>query len=157
MGDYHLPRPHAARVHRDGFRDDVTSSAATAGSTKERPGIVQLPGPVQENEATPMSQPKVLRAHDVLPPVFPDDDPAVLTIPEVARELRCSKTHLHNIIYGKVPGLPPLPVLRIGRRVLIRHDGLKAWILSVEAREIEAQKLTGLFRKGAEQCYDPIT
>lgn len=104
-----------------------------------------------------MSQPKVLRAHDVLPPVFPDDDPAVLTIPEVARELRCSKTHLHNIIYGKVPGLPPLPVLRIGRRVLIRHDGLKAWILSVEAREIEAQKLTGLFRKGAEQCYDPIT
>ena len=72
--------------------------------------------------------------------------PAVLTVAEVAHELRCSKAHVHNIIAGKVPNLPPLPVLRIGRRVLIRRDGLEAWILSLEAREIEAQRLTGLFR-----------
>lgn len=70
----------------------------------------------------------------------------ILTVAEAARELRCSKAHVHNIIHGKVEGLPPLPVLRIGRRVLIRYDGLKAWMLSVEAREVEAQKLTGLFR-----------
>jgi excisionase family DNA binding protein len=72
--------------------------------------------------------------------------PAVLTVAEVARELRCSKAHVHNIVAGKVPNLPPLPVLRIGRRVLIRRDGLEAWMLSLEAREIEAQRLTGLFR-----------
>ena len=70
----------------------------------------------------------------------------VLTMTEAAHELRCSKAHLHNVISGKVPGLPPLPVLRIGRRVLIRLEGLNSWIAQVEARETEAQKLTGLFR-----------
>ena len=58
----------------------------------------------------------------------------VLTVAEVARELRCSKAHVHNIINGRVPHLPPLPVLRIGRRMLIRYDGLKTWMLSIEAR-----------------------
>jgi len=75
----------------------------------------------------------------------PTDTAHVLTMTEAARELRCSKAHLHNVIHGKVRGLPPLPVLRIGRRVLIRLEGLNAWIAQVEAREIEAQKLTGFF------------
>ena len=70
----------------------------------------------------------------------------ILTVIEVARELRCSKAHLHNVIHGKVPGLPPLPVLRIGRRVLIRGEAFRQWLLAVEAHEIEAQRLTGLFR-----------
>ena len=69
--------------------------------------------------------------------------PAVLTVCEVARELRCSKAHVHNIINGKVPNLPPLPVLRIGRRVLMRYEALKAWMRELEAREIEAQRLAG--------------
>lgn len=72
--------------------------------------------------------------------------PAVLTMSEVARELRCSKAHVHNIVAGKVANLPPLPVLRIGRRVLVRAEGLKSWMAELEAREVEAQKLTGLFR-----------
>jgi len=67
-------------------------------------------------------------------------------MPEAARELRCSKAHLHNIIHGRVHDLPPLPVLRIGRRVLIRAEALKAWVLSVEAREVETQRLTGFLR-----------
>ena len=71
---------------------------------------------------------------------------AVLTIAEVARELRCSKAHLHNVIHGKVPDLPPLPVLRIGRRVLIRYERLREWMKELEARETEAQRVTGLFR-----------
>lgn len=33
----------------------------------------------------------------------------VLTVPEVARELRCSKAHVHNLINGKVSGARPLP------------------------------------------------
>jgi hypothetical protein len=72
--------------------------------------------------------------------------PAVLTVSEVARELRCSKAHVHNIIAGKVPNLPPLPVLRIGRRTVIRTEGLRGWMSELEAREVEAQKLTGFFR-----------
>ncbi len=86
-----------------------------------------------------------LRAHDYVPPSFSGDGPPLLTVAEAARELRCSKAHVHNVIHGKVPDLPPLPVLHIGRRVLIRREALKAWMLSVETREIEAQKLTGLF------------
>ena len=61
-----------------------------------------------------------LRAHDFPAPVFPEYGNGILTVAEAARELRCSKAHVHNIIHGKVEGLPPLPVLRIGRRVLIR-------------------------------------
>jgi hypothetical protein len=76
----------------------------------------------------------------------PSNAPAVLTVSEVARELRCSKAHVHNIISGKVSNLPPLPVLRIGRRLLVRAEGLRAWMTNLEAHEIEAQKLTGSFR-----------
>jgi excisionase family DNA binding protein len=71
---------------------------------------------------------------------------AVLTVSEAARELRCSKAHIHNIIGGRVPNLPPLPVLRIGRRLLIRHDALTQWLMDLERREVEAQMLTGFFR-----------
>ena len=77
---------------------------------------------------------------------LPSNAPAVFTIAEVARELRCSKAHVHNIISGKVSNLPPLPVLRIGRRLLVRAEGLRAWMTNLEAHEIEAQKLTGFFR-----------
>jgi hypothetical protein len=45
-----------------------------------------------------------------------------------------------------VPDLPPLPVLRIGRRVLIRYERLREWMKELEARETEAQRVTGLFR-----------
>jgi hypothetical protein len=53
---------------------------------------------------------------------------------------------VHNIVAGKVPNLPPLPLLRIGRRMLVRAEGLEKWLTELEAREIEAQKLTGNFR-----------
>jgi excisionase family DNA binding protein len=76
--------------------------------------------------------------------VFPEDGPPLLTIAEAARELRCSKAHVHNVIHGRVPDLPPLPVLRIGRRVLIRHEALKAWMLSLEARAVEADSTRGM-------------
>lgn len=89
-----------------------------------------------------------LRSHDFPAPVFQENGDGILTVAEAAHELRCSKAHVHNVIHGKVPGLPPLPVLRIGRRVLIRHEALKAWMLSLEAREVEAQMITGVFTPG---------
>lgn len=82
----------------------------------------------------------------VAPVMEPHSSEPVLTLQEVARELRCSKGHVHNIISGKVAGLPPLPILRIGRRVLVRRDGLKTWMLTVEAHEIEIQRGSGFFR-----------
>jgi hypothetical protein len=56
----------------------------------------------------------------------------ILILPEIARFLRCSKAHASNIINGKVPGLPPLPAARIGRRVVVRRDALLEWLKSVE-------------------------
>jgi excisionase family DNA binding protein len=71
--------------------------------------------------------------------------PCFLTIAEAAHELRCSKTHLERVLAGKVENVPPLPVLRIGRRVLIRAAALKEWALMLEAREDEAQRASGRF------------
>jgi len=61
----------------------------------------------------------------------------VLTVPEVAEELRCSKAHVHNLINGKVSGVArPLPSLRLGRRRLVRRASFEAWLVTNEAREI---------------------
>jgi excisionase family DNA binding protein len=56
----------------------------------------------------------------------------VLTVPEVADELRCSKAHVHNLINGKFHGARPLPALRLGRRRVVRRAGLEDWIKSNE-------------------------
>jgi excisionase family DNA binding protein len=62
----------------------------------------------------------------------------VMTVPEVAHALRCSKAHVHNLINGHVRGAKPLPSVRIGRRRLVRRSSLDEWI------------------KASERCYDPI-
>jgi len=64
----------------------------------------------------------------------------VLTVPGVARELRCSKAQVHNLINAKLLGLPPVPVLRIGRRVVVRHEALQRWMEWIERRECEIQR-----------------
>ena len=61
--------------------------------------------------------------------------PSILTLKEVSKELRCSKAHLSHIINGKVAGLPPLPVARIGRRVIIRRVVLMHWLWIVERHD----------------------
>ncbi len=55
-----------------------------------------------------------------------------LTAKEVAAELRCSKAHVYNLISGHVPGVPALPAIRLGRRVLVRRQTLTAWAAKVE-------------------------
>ena len=51
----------------------------------------------------------------------------VLTVLEVATELRCSKAHVYNAINGNVNGVSPLPAVCMGRRKLIRRSALEAW------------------------------
>ena len=60
------------------------------------------------------------------------DDSGVLTLREVARELRCSKAHVCNLINGRVRNASPLPALSIGRRRLVRREALKNWIRASE-------------------------
>jgi excisionase family DNA binding protein len=58
-------------------------------------------------------------------PVWHPD--AILTVAEVAAELRCSKAHVHHAINGKVAGTSPLPAIYMGRRRLIRRSALERW------------------------------
>ena len=78
-----------------------------------------------------MTNQKVLRSHDFLPPTF-SEDRNVLTVAEVARELRCSKAHIHHLIAGKVRGVSPLPSLGLGRRRLIVRASFDAWLKANE-------------------------
>ena len=84
----------------------------------------------------PEAFPKTASLPDAVPPSRELSN--VLTVSEVARELRCSKAHVHNLINAKVHGARPLPSLRLGRRRLVRRTSLDEWI------------------RTNEQCYDPI-
>jgi len=52
----------------------------------------------------------------------------ILTLHEVAQILRCSKTHVSNVLNGKVPGVPKLTHLAMGRRKLVRRSWLELWM-----------------------------
>lgn len=51
----------------------------------------------------------------------------ILTISEVAQELRCSKAHVYKAIRGELPGVSPLPAICMGRRRLVRRSSLEHW------------------------------
>jgi excisionase family DNA binding protein len=51
----------------------------------------------------------------------------VLTVSEVASELRCSKAHVYKTINGVVPRVSRLPAISMGRRKLVRRSSLEQW------------------------------
>jgi helix-turn-helix protein len=51
----------------------------------------------------------------------------ILTVAEVAAELRCSKAHVHSAINGKLAGVSRLPAIHMGRRKLVRRSSLEPW------------------------------
>jgi excisionase family DNA binding protein len=55
------------------------------------------------------------------------DHDQVLTVSEVATDLRCSKAHVYHVIKGEVAGVRPLPAMSIGRRRLVRRSTLETW------------------------------
>jgi excisionase family DNA binding protein len=59
--------------------------------------------------------------------------PRVLNLAEAAALVRCSRAHLCNIVNGKIRGIPRLPSVRIGRRVLFRRESLEQWLQQVES------------------------
>ena len=67
-------------------------------------------------------------------PVLASSSPAsrILTVAEIARELRCSRAHVHHLIAGTVPGVRPLPSLWLGRRRLILRTSFEEWLRSSE-------------------------
>ena len=75
----------------------------------------------------------------------------LLTLAETARELRCSRAQLHHILSGRVADLPPLPVLRIGRRAFVRSCMLEMWVRELEVRERERNYASGCFGPREDQ------
>jgi excisionase family DNA binding protein len=67
---------------------------------------------------------------EMMPIEVPGD--GVLTVSEVARELRCSKAHVYKTINGDVAGVSPLPSISLGRRRLVRRSTLEHWKSSNE-------------------------
>ncbi len=57
-----------------------------------------------------------------------DDANDVLTIDELARALRCSKSHAAKVLRGEVSGLPRMHHVSVGRRKLVRREWLNAWL-----------------------------
>lgn len=51
----------------------------------------------------------------------------VLNVRDVALELRCSETHVYNVINGKVKNVSKLPTITIGRRKLVQRATLEDW------------------------------
>jgi hypothetical protein len=56
----------------------------------------------------------------------------VLTVRDVALELRCSVAHVNRVINGKVKYVSRLPSIRMGRRRLVMRDTLEDWKKSNE-------------------------
>jgi excisionase family DNA binding protein len=52
----------------------------------------------------------------------------ILTIKDVAQILRCSKAHIANVLHGRIPGVPQLTHLNLGRRKLVRREWLDEWL-----------------------------
>jgi hypothetical protein len=52
----------------------------------------------------------------------------ILTIQDVAELLRCSKTHVCNVMAGRVPGVPKLTHVALGRRKIVRREWLDQWL-----------------------------
>jgi hypothetical protein len=58
----------------------------------------------------------------------------VLTVPEIAAELRCSKAHVCNLMSGRVRNVPRLTHVSLGRRKLVHRRWLEDWMNSLSTR-----------------------
>ena len=67
----------------------------------------------------------------------------VLTVLEVAADLRCSKAHVYNVINGRVHGVTVLPAITMGRRKLVRRSTLEHWKRSNERGTLGPDMLSG--------------
>jgi excisionase family DNA binding protein len=56
-----------------------------------------------------------------------NDSDAILTVPEVAKDLRLSRASVYKLINGQVPGVPAMPAILVGRRRLVRRSSLERW------------------------------
>jgi excisionase family DNA binding protein len=51
-----------------------------------------------------------------------------MRLTDAAAYLNISKSHLSNLINGRVPGVPPIRAHRAGRRILIKREWIDEWL-----------------------------
>lgn len=61
-------------------------------------------------------------------------DNEILTLQQAADELHVSSAHLSKIVRGCVRGVPRIPHVRAGRRLLIRRGSINLWIAECEGQ-----------------------
>ena len=61
----------------------------------------------------------------------------IFDVQKAAEYLSCSKSHLSNILNGKVANVPPIPHVPAGRKKLIRRAAIDEWIKAQEATSVE--------------------
>jgi predicted DNA-binding transcriptional regulator AlpA len=62
----------------------------------------------------------------------------LLTAKEASEFLGVRRITFYRAVAGKIPGLPPVPCVRIGRRQYFRLESLERWLAEVEQRCNEA-------------------
>jgi hypothetical protein len=55
----------------------------------------------------------------------------VLTAPEIAAELRCSKAHVCTLMNGRVRNVPKVTHVSLGRRRVVHRRWLEDWMNSL--------------------------
>ena len=75
--------------------------------------------------------------HDVTPRRSSEALDTVMTVQEVAQELKCSKAHVYNLINNRVAGVRPLPTISLGRKKLVRRSSFEAWKRANEANGLD--------------------
>jgi hypothetical protein len=82
------------------------------------------------------------------------DEREILTVKDVAHELRCSSAHVYNVINGTVRGVTRLPAITMGRRKLVQRGSFEEWKRRNEQGKeggIIGLPETGIFGRGTEQ------
>jgi hypothetical protein len=78
----------------------------------------------------------------------------VLTVKEIAMEMRCSIAHVYNVINGRVRNVSRLPSIQMGRRKVVQRSSFEEWKRRNEQGQdggIIGQPETGIFGRGTEQ------
>ena len=75
----------------------------------------------------------------------------ILTVAEVAAELKCSKAQIYELVNGEGRGVTALPVIRLGRRRLVRKASLDQWKRMNENGDVSGMMPTSQERDAVER------
>ena len=94
------------------------------------------------------------KAADVLEPCGAQQPKTsrTLNLKQAAEYLGISRSHLLNIIKGKVKGVPWLQPIRAGRRLLFLLEMLDQWLREAKPQPANTDSKEVLSTQGGERC-----